>query len=188
VASSSGPVMAEMIKDSSFAHNLYFAIGCRAMIVRNSTKVTGFNFVNGDTGEVVDAVYTGDVKWSEMSADDRKAVRRDTPTYIRVRLDRGSIVNVPYTTLGVNSISGKLIQDIKGIPIALGYAYTIHKTQGMTIGSVYANIGTAVGFPNLHGLAYVALSRTKELSGVHLDAINDGVIYCDSEVLSLVDD
>jgi ATP-dependent DNA helicase PIF1 len=49
------------------------------------------------------------------------------------------------------------------IPLRLGWAVTIHKSQGMTLDYIQIDLGSTIF---THGQAYVALSRAKSLDGV----------------------
>jgi ATP-dependent exoDNAse (exonuclease V) alpha subunit len=49
-------------------------------------------------------------------------------------------------------------------PMRLGYAVTIHKSQGMTLEQAEINLGNS----NMTGLAYVAFSRIKSYEGLFL--------------------
>ena len=53
--------------------------------------------------------------------------------------------------------------------ITNAYAITIHKSQGLTLNHVLADIGTTVF---TCGQAYVALSRVKNIEGLHLINFN----------------
>ncbi len=50
------------------------------------------------------------------------------------------------------------------IPLAVAYACTIHKTQGLTLDSIATNLGKC--FERAQG--YVSISRVRKLSGLHL--------------------
>jgi hypothetical protein len=50
-------------------------------------------------------------------------------------------------------------------PLVLAYAMTIHKSQGLTLNNVMADVGNKI-FND--GMTYVALSRVKRLNGLHL--------------------
>jgi ATP-dependent exoDNAse (exonuclease V) alpha subunit len=54
------------------------------------------------------------------------------------------------------------------IPLVLGYAMTIHKSQGLTLDSVCVGPTSSMG--QTHALLYVALSRARRLSGIQLRA------------------
>jgi uncharacterized protein (UPF0548 family) len=74
-------------------------------------------------------------------------------------------------------IVGKYIQ----YPLRLAYAITIHKSQGMTFEKVFIDIGKGAF---THGQVYVALSRCRRLSGIHLTTtINETDIMVDPRVL-----
>lgn len=76
---------------------------------------------------------------------------------VMVRTDKGTLVTVRKQTIVTDKSS------CQGYPLALGYAVTIHKAQGMTLDS--ANIDPRA-FAD--GQLYVALSRVKTALGVHL--------------------
>jgi hypothetical protein len=179
----------QLIDTSGFAHKASFAIGCRAMIVRNADKDCPNMFVNGDTGVIMDAVYEGDKRWSTMDEAKKKSVWKTTPKYVRMKLDRGPLISVPPMRALVQDALHDAKQAVTGIPLALGYAYTVHKTQGMTIPKIFVGMNSILNFPgdSRHGLAYVAMSRTPELSGLSLDLLDSAAVHCDPTVLGLVE-
>ena len=74
--------------------------------------------------------------------------------------------------------------DIVQFPIRLSYALTIHKAQGMTFDEI--NIIPAGWDP---GQLYVALSRAKSASGVHIHGkITEDMIKCDPRVRCFYED
>jgi len=58
---------------------------------------------------------------------------------------------------------------IKQIPLRLAWAITVHKSQGMSLDSARIDLKSTFEF----GQGYVAISRVRTLSGLHLDGVND---------------
>ncbi|KAI4871520.1 hypothetical protein NFI96_008876 [Prochilodus magdalenae] len=65
-------------------------------------------------------------------------------------------------------------------PMTLAYACTTHKVQGMTSTSAVVSL-KRVFEP---GMAYVALSRTTSLQGLHIIDLIEKKIFCNEEILS----
>ncbi|RXN35760.1 ATP-dependent DNA helicase PIF1-like protein [Labeo rohita] len=63
-------------------------------------------------------------------------------------------------------------------PIKLAYACTAHKVQGMTMQSAVVSL-KKIFEP---GMAYIALSRTTSLNGLHFMDFDDKKIYADPEI------
>ena len=59
----------------------------------------------------------------------------------------------------------EVVSSFKQFPIKLGWAVTIHKSQGLTLESCSVDLGSGA-FAT--GQAYVALSRCKNLNSLHL--------------------
>ncbi len=87
---------------------------------------------------------------------------------------QGIVETVSPNVVSIRTTSGELVrifkrkfekegEIVKGFPLALGYALSIHKSQGMTLKS--ANIDPRAF---ACGQLYVALSRIKTAKGVHL--------------------
>lgn len=120
--------------------------GSRIVLCANHSSL----YVNGDTG-VVTKTY---------------------PWGIDVKLDRGEEIHVDkfrFSQIEYKYINGKIMPFEKGwyeqIPVKLGWAMSIHKSQGQTIPSMTLDIGKGAFAPHM---TYVALSRAKSLDGLSL--------------------
>ncbi len=129
--------------------------GVRVMAVRNDPVQ---KYVNGSLGEVVEA-YDGDGVFEDafvrVRFDGQDEPVRLTPSdWARTRQDWDEVSqSIVETTIGV----------FEQIPLTLGFAITIHKSQGLTLEDVRIDLGHGAFAP---GQLYVALSRAKSVEGL----------------------
>lgn len=74
---------------------------------------------------------------------------------------------------------GKVKASISQIPLRLAYAMTVHKSQGMSMDAAIMDLSKAFEY----GQGYVALSRVRRLSGVHLTGLNRRALEVHPEIL-----
>lgn len=143
--------------------NLKLRVGARVMTLVNDNRQ---GFYNGSMGTVTD-----------ISA-----------TKIGVMLDAGhQVIIEPYTWVDREyKVNGNDIETIeKGscrqFPLALGWAITIHKSQGLTFDNVVIHCPYAFA----PGMLYVALSRCTSMQGIVTDFfINKRAIIVDKELVT----
>ena len=73
----------------------------------------------------------------------------------------------------------KVLAEIMQIPLRLAWAITIHKSQGMTLDRAQINLSNAFE----PGMGYVALSRVKTMSGIHLLGFNQTALTVNPQAL-----
>ncbi|MFV0626335.1 MAG: ATP-dependent RecD-like DNA helicase [Alphaproteobacteria bacterium] len=114
---------------------------------------------------------------------------------IDVKLSNGNIVSVKREewkkfeyehNLEENKIKEKEIGSFRQFPLQLGYALTIHKAQGKTLDKVIIELDKTGAFA--HGQMYVALSRTRKFSDMHIKYnIDETDIILDKRVLTFLE-
>lgn len=101
--------------------------------------------------------------------------------YLICEFLNGYVIKIePFEFKIENHVDGKLICSKTQIPLILAYALTIHKSQGATLDSLRTSIDETIFSPNM---AYVALSRCRNLSSLYLDSYDPEYIYVDPEVI-----
>lgn len=81
-----------------------------------------------------------------------------------VRLRTGKRVEVKRKLWTIEDAAGKVIGTVDGVPLHLGWAATIHRSQGMTLDAVQTDLGRCWE----PGQSYVALTRTRSLENLSL--------------------
>lgn len=152
---------------------LVLAEGARVMITRN-----GSGYVNGSLGT--------------LRSFDGQATTWDgqTVTALGVELDNGSMAYVPRDTADIIGYEGDrdgkpikvVLASIGQYPVSLGYAWTIHKSQGQTLETACVDLGRGAF---AHGQTYVALSRLTSSEGLYLaNPLSKSDLLLDPDVVS----
>jgi ATP-dependent exoDNAse (exonuclease V) alpha subunit len=173
----------DAIEATNFAHGEPFALGCRVVCTYNEPEFK--SYVNGDTGDLIGgSCQDGRSLQSALEA----FAKNETPFRIealQIKLDRGPVVLVRTLEREKKDALDRVQDVITGFPLRLGYGITIHKSQGMTVQAAQVDLESLLAFPDKesrHGLAYVALSRTKTLEGLYLRNWAPEAIFCDPEI------
>lgn len=176
---------------------LELKVGARVMILANDTP--GFNYVNGDVGEVIkfeqhplkqDQVMAAWVKLNRTHQTVRVPllVRQNTTkvTPDRYVTRKGqSPMKVPRNKLEAKQVAGMpapggsmdltyfdeekerwVTGEVLYLPMRLGWATTVHKSQGLTLSEVQVDIRDQ--FFGAPAMAYVAFSRCKTPEGLRV--------------------
>ena len=75
--------------------------------------------------------------------------------------------------------NGKVRASISQVPLRLAWAMTVHKSQGMSMDEAVIDLSQAFEY----GQGYVALSRVRRLSGLHLLGINSRSLQVHPEII-----
>ncbi len=124
---------------------LSLKIGATVMFTKNNQKE---GFVNGTLGVVEGFGEIG-----------RKPI-------VRARNGRQILVEPMEWVIEEN---GKVKARISQLPLRLAWAITVHKSQGLSLDEAIIDLGSVFEF----GQGYVALSRVRRLSGLHLLGWNE---------------
>jgi ATP-dependent exoDNAse (exonuclease V) alpha subunit len=83
---------------------------------------------------------------------------------VQVDLDRGGVVSVYTTRFELLKGDGSVATAFEQLPFQLGYAITIHKSQGLTLDKVVIDMDNHFS----DGMTYVAMSRCRSKEGMFL--------------------
>lgn len=134
---------------------LHLKVGAAVMFTKNNPKG---GFANGTLGTVeVFSRATG---------------------YPIIRLRDKTMVKVEPVDWMVEE-NGKIRARITQFPLRLAWAITVHKSQGMSLDEAVMDLSDVFEF----GQGYVALSRVRRLSGLHLLGWNDRALQVHPEVI-----
>lgn len=128
---------------------LELKIGARVIFLKNNKP----QWINGDTGEVV-GLEADHIRVKKHNSDNVVLVMKETWYKLK------------YTYSHINrKIEQEQIGTFQQLPVALGWAITIHKSQGLTLEQLTLDLGNGTFAA---GQLYVALSRAKSIEGITL--------------------
>lgn len=135
--------------------NLILKEGAEVMFTKNNSQK---GFVNGTLGVV-------------------EGFERSTGMPV-VKTRNGRIIVEPAEWMVEEN--GKVRARINQIPLRLAWAITVHKSQGMSLDEAVMDLSEVFEF----GQGYVALSRVRRLSGLHLLGWNERAFFVHPDVIA----
>lgn len=123
--------------------------GALVMFVRNGDK-----WHNGSVG-IVEQLNTNEIIVQLLDDDKNDVVVVKPEKWQKIEYSRDENDRIEENEIG----------SYKQFPLMLGYAMTIHKSQGKTLSKVIIDISRGAF---AHGQTYVALSRTKRANDMHI--------------------
>ena len=129
---------------------LKIKVGANVMFIKNDSEG---RWVNGTLGTVVEC----------LDKKENIKIKINNKTF-KVEREEWNKVRFTYNEES-DEVLEEVVSSFKQFPIKLGWAVTIHKSQGLTLESCSVDLGTGA-FAT--GQAYVALSRCKSLNSLHL--------------------
>jgi ATP-dependent exoDNAse (exonuclease V) alpha subunit len=158
-------VKEKMVRDSLTDSPLCLKTGVPVLLLKNHREGM---YVNGSRGVVKRLNQSGD---GEIGS-------------ILVTLDTGEDVLVERVEWEQLDGDGRVLAIMTHFPVRLGWALTIHKSQGLTLDNV--EIDLSRGFAC--GQAYVALSRMRSLEGLSLTIpIDPSIVKAEPRLVEFYD-
>jgi energy-coupling factor transporter ATP-binding protein EcfA2 len=128
---------------------LELKVGAKIIFLKNNKP----QWINGDLGEVV-GLAQDHIRIKKYASDNVLIVGKETWHKYKFVYD--------YDT---QKIEREEVGTFNQFPVALGWAITIHKSQGMTLENLTLDLGSGAF---CEGQTYVALSRAKTIEGITL--------------------
>ena len=153
--------IADLVKQYGIIENFTYKVGATVMMTGNFLTPQGDLVANGSLG-VVQSVTKG-VPFVRFNDGQSRFVDRK----IYTRTQKVSIGIDPITKKEV--FEDVPVASVSQIPLRLGYAITVHRSQGQTFDGVVCDLSKIFA----SGLGYVALSRVRELGDLVITGWND---------------
>lgn len=145
---------------------LELKIGAKVIFLKNRKP----EWINGDIGTVV-GLEEGYIRVRKDATDNVLLVGRETWQKYKYAYDYEK-----------KRVEAEVVGTFEQFPLALGWAITIHKSQGLTLDALTLDLG---GGAFAEGQTYVALSRARTIDGITLaKPISMGDVRIDPVVLA----
>ncbi len=148
------------IKKFGLEKEFGFKVGATVMMTANVTTETGQFVANGSIG-VVQSVANGIPR---VRFNNGVSMFVEKRSYSELKK-----VSVRNPVDGTEEFVEEPVATVKQLPLKLGYAITVHKSQGSTLNGVVCDLSKVF----TSGLGYVALSRVRSLEDLIVTGWND---------------
>jgi S-adenosylmethionine:tRNA-ribosyltransferase-isomerase (queuine synthetase) len=128
---------------------LRLKVGAKVIFMKNKKPF----WINGDLGIVTD-ILDNSIQVRKLASDNIVSVDKEIWEKFNYEYN--------YSTKTLNH---NVVASFEQFPLSLGWAITIHKSQGMTLDEVTIDLGAGAFSP---GQTYVALSRARSIEGITL--------------------
>jgi len=156
VAADSDPNLAKFLdQHTAVDSSITLKLGAQVMLLKNLNVCGGL--VNGARGRV-----------EKFSSGGNPVVRFLDGAIVEIKREKWSVKGGPGVTLSRSQI-----------PLKLAWAFSIHKSQGMTLDCVEVSLSRVFEC----GQAYVALSRAKSINSLRILDFKANCVRADSKVL-----
>jgi len=154
----------KVVKECIAMEELELKAGCQVMMLKNHPEK---KYVNGSMGELEG--------FGRNSEGEQVLIVRimESGETVQVAEDEWEIEEPVEGQPGRYRVAASFIQ----YPVKLGYAITIHKSQGMSIDFLEVDLGRCFA----DGMAYVALSRARTYKGLRVLNFSRRAVRCNKE-------
>jgi hypothetical protein len=151
----------DVSRTAGLESDLHLALGARIMLRRNLDIEQGL--VNGSMGEIREFIH--DVKGHVKE--------------LTIQFDNGILTNISRQKIPFELMRGVYVHR-EQFAVSLSYAVTIHKCQGLSLDCAIIDLGRSIFGP---AMAYVALSRVRSITGLHLIDLCINKITADTKAI-----
>lgn len=171
----------QLIKNSNIPEKLSLKTGATVIITQNilepiSKGESTIVAANGSVGKIERIIKQRDYEAVYVKLNNGKTVLVEKKSYIKEKK-----VTLENTTTGKPYDINIPEAVVKQLPLKLGYAITVHKSQGQTLESVEVDLSKCF----IPGLGYVALSRVKSSKNLIIKDFNEKALEISKDSIEI---
>jgi len=157
----------KLYKMYAVPEEFHYKIGATVMVTSNFRDPQGRLVANGSIGKVISVNSEGLPKVLFNDGVFRTIERKTYPLMEKVEFKDPTTGKVTYVE--------EPVAELEQFPLRLGYAITVHRSQGQTLDGVVCDLSKVFA----SGLGYVALSRVKSLKDLVISGWSDRALDID---------